>query len=272
MTTAARTDHSTPSRPREDLVRQGVVLVGALVAIAAAFWGSGATGGADQQEVGDGALAADATPVAPGSPAFSIWSVIYTGLLLYALWQALPAQRTRELHRRIGWWVLASLVLNAVWITVVQVGLLGASVPVIVALLVVLVVVMVRLVRRGRADGRLEAVVVDGTAGLYLGWVCVATIANVAAVLASAGFTDPPAGPDVWSVVALGLAGMVGVLLAVWTRGRLAVAAAIVWGLVWVALARRSGDLVSAPAALAAWSAAAAVTVATLVARARRRR
>src|SRR5918998_6980146 len=169
-----------------DIVRQGVVLVGAVLAVVAAFYGSGAAGGPDQQEVGDGALAADATHIAPGSPAFTIWSVIYTGLVLYAVWQVLPSQRHRELQRRVGWWVLASLVLNALWIVVVQAGLLGLSVPVIVVLLAVLVVIMRRLLAR-TPEGWWERLVLDGTMGLYLGWVSVAVAAEVAAVLASAG-------------------------------------------------------------------------------------
>jgi hypothetical protein len=272
MTSSIATDRDPrTAAAREDVVRQVVVLVGAIVATAAAFWGSGATGGPEQQEVGDGALAADATPVAPAAPAFSIWSVIYTGLAVYAVWQALPAQRTRELHRRIGWWALASMVLNALWIGVVQVGLLELSVPVIAALLAVLAVLMVALVRRGRPDDRFEAVVVDGTMGLYLGWVCVATVANVAAVLASVGFTDPPGGADLWGVLAVAVAGGVGVALAVWSRGRVAIGLAIAWGLAWIAVGRTAGELVSAPTGIAAGVAAGVVLVVTALVAVRRR-
>ena len=43
------------------------------------------------EESSGGALAADATLLAPASPAFSIWSVIYGGLAAYTIWQWLPA-------------------------------------------------------------------------------------------------------------------------------------------------------------------------------------
>lgn len=258
----APTRHATTA----DVVRQVTVLVGSLVAIVGAFAGSGAFGGPEQSQVGDGALAADATYVAPGQPAFSIWSVIYTGLLVYAVWQALPGRRADPRQRSVGWLVLASMLLNALWIFVVQTDLLALSVPVIVALLVVLVAVHLRLVA-GPARGRLEAVVLDGTMGLYLGWVAVATIANVAAVLAAERVTQLGLGPEAWSVVVLTVAAAVGVGLAVHGRGRLAVGAAMTWGLAWIAVARATDEPASTTVAVAASAAAAVVAVATVALR-----
>lgn len=255
---------------RADRVRQLTVVVGALLAVAAAFVGSGAAGGPSQPEIGDGALAPEATLVAPGRPAFAIWSVIYTGLVLWAVRQALPARGADPRERSTGWLLLASLVLNACWITVVQAGLLGWSVPVIVVLLGVLAVLATRL---AAAPGprALDRVLVDGTAGLYLGWVSIATVANVAAVLASAGWTDPWPGAQAWAVAVLVVAAAVGGLLArtvgrTWSAvGRWAVAAALAWGLVWVAVARSTGEPQSAVTATAAGLAAAVVLGAAAV-------
>lgn len=266
---APPTTSSTASRGSRDAIRQAVVLVGALLATFAGYWGSGAGGGRSQQEVGDGALSADATPVAPGEPAFGIWSVIYLGLVAYAVWQALPAQRDDARQRRTGWLVLASMVLNAAWIGVVQADLLAVSVLVIVVLLVVLLLVVARLGERA-TGGPVEAVVVDGTIGLYLGWVTVATVANAFAVAVAAGFDATSPAADVWAVVGLATAGAAGVGYAVWTRGRLAIGAAIAWGLVWVVVARTTGEPRSVPAAVAAGVAALVVVVATASARRRR--
>ena len=65
------------------------------------------------------------------------------------------------------------------------------------------------------------------------------------------------------------VAGLVGVLIALWGRGRLAPMASVAWGLAWVAVARFEGPLVSVPTAVAAVVAAAAVVVVTVVVRAR---
>src|SRR6478735_8615191 len=130
-----------------DRVRQSAVIAGAVVAVIGAVVGSGAVGGTPIPQVAGGALSADATLLAPAGPAFAIWSVIYAGLVAYAIWQALPSQAARERQRRAGFWVLGSLLLNAAWILSVQAGQLAISVVAIVALLVVLIATYVTLRR-----------------------------------------------------------------------------------------------------------------------------
>ena len=243
------------------------VAVSAVVAVVGAFVGSGAAGGTPIQDAAGGALSASSTAIAPDGPAFSIWSVIYVGLLAYAVRQCFRTADD-DRHARLAVPVVLSLLLNAAWILSVQFGFLWLSEPIIVALLVVLVWVFA-ILRRTRPSGVVSAIVTDGTFGLYLGWVCVATAANTAAVLTAAGFRGFGLGQDVWGVLVAAVAGLVGVLLAVWGRGRLAPTAALAWGLAWVAVARLDGPLVSTPTAVAAVVAAAAAVVVTLVVRAR---
>ncbi|QHF23110.1 tryptophan-rich sensory protein [Rathayibacter sp. VKM Ac-2804] len=258
---------ATTSPTRADRIRQSTVAVSAVLAIVGSFLGSGAAGGTQIQDAAGGALSASSTPVAPDGPAFAIWSVIYAGLLGYAIWQFLPSQTTRTRHRRLGYWAAASLLLNAAWILVVQAGLLALSVVVIALLLAVLARIFV-LLRSTRTGGGVDAVLTDGTFGLYLGWVCVATVANVTAGLVGAGIgsADGP-GAAPWAVVVLLVAALIGVLIAVTGRGRIAPMLSLCWGLVWVAVGRFSGELVSVPAGTAALIAAAVVLVATLLLR-----
>lgn len=249
------------------MVRQLAVAVGAAVAVATSLVGSGALGGTPIAEAAGGALSADATLVAPAGAAFSIWSVIYAGLVAFAVFQALPSRRGDPRQRRVGWLVLASLLLNAGWILCVQAGLVAVTVPVIVALLAVLVLAWTRLLRTP-ATSLAEAVVVDGTVGVYLGWVSIATVANVAAALADAGMDPSGAAATAWALAVLAVAAGVGVLLAVAGSGRFAPAAALAWGLSWIAVGRV--DDPAAPAvAVAAALAAAVALVATLAARVR---
>ncbi|MBO3095374.1 tryptophan-rich sensory protein [Cellulomonas dongxiuzhuiae] len=260
----------------QDRVRQVTVLVGAVVAVVGATVGSGAFGGQPIAEAAGGALSATATPVAPDSPAFSIWSVIYTGLAVFAIVQALPRNGADPRLRAISWWVLASMLLNALWIAAVQVGSVAGSVVVIVVLLGVLATMYVRLVRLPHTR-TLPSVVTDLTVGLYTGWVSVATLANTAAFLADAEVSELGLGATGWSVVLVSAAALLAVTYGAYGRRRptlvLPIGLAMAWGLTWIGLGRTNGplfdDTVATAAFVAAGVALLAPVVATLAARRR---
>ena len=266
---------STPSSPvldspapseQSDIVRQLLVVISLTIAIVGAVVGSGVLGGTPIGDAAGGAFGPDATLIAPAGGAFAIWTAIYLGLAAYTVWQALPSVRENARQRILGPPIAVSLVLNAIWILAVQFGLVWASVVIIVALLAVLALTFRRVIlTRTFSSGWVESVVVDGTVGLYLGWVCVATAANVAVSLTAAGFTGWGLAPEAIAVVVLAVAGAVGVALAVAGRGRLAPAAALGWGLVWVAVSRTTGELQSSTVATTAIIAAVVVVLATVV-------
>ncbi|WP_228479408.1 tryptophan-rich sensory protein [Microbacterium atlanticum] len=266
MSTTTTTYHGS-ARTR-DIARQVLILVSSVLAIVAAFVGSGAFFGTPIQQASGGFLDADSTLIAPGTGAFRIWSVIYTGMLAYAIWQALPGQRSDERQKRIGWWVAASLILNAVWIGVVQAGLLYLSLPVIVLLLIVLCRIFV-ILRRTTPKNTIETIVADGAIGLYLGWIIIATAANATAILVAAGFDGFGIAPEIWSSFVLGAAAAIGIALAFWGGGRLAPAASLCWGIAWVAVARYADDPYSPTTAIAAIIAVALIVVATVITRVR---
>ncbi|WP_341358577.1 TspO/MBR family protein [Georgenia sp. M64] len=260
---------------RADRVRQVAVTISLVLCVVGSMIGVGVFGGTPIQDAAGGLLAADATHLAPASPAFSVWTVIYLGLGAYTVVQLLPGRAADSLFRKVGWPAAASMLLNAAWILVVQAGLVALSVAVIVALLAVLVLIFLRLgVAHGRR--RLDRVVVDGTFGAYLGWVSVATVANIAAALLGAGFTGAGL-PQVLSVAMLAVVAVVGVGLALVggagrmsAVGRYGVAATMVWGLVWIGVGRTQGEPLAPVTAYAAWAAAAVIAAVTLL-RSRRR-
>ncbi|HEY4535521.1 MAG TPA: TspO/MBR family protein [Enteractinococcus sp.] len=241
-----------------------------VTAIVLSFLGSGALGGTPISEAANGALSADATPFAPAGPAFSIWSVIYAGLLGYAIYQLLPAQRQRSSrhaarHASLRPWAAASALLNATWIGVVQVGIVWASVIVIGILLVVLVRILM-ILRKTRTHTKTDALLTDGTFGLYLGWVAVATTANIAAWVSTFG-VDKFTGWEWAAVAIIAVVMLIGLGLAVYSRGRIAPALAISWGVTWLAIARMEGQYESPIIVWAAFIAAAVVLAATVIIR-----
>lgn len=244
-----------------DRVRQLTVTVSEAFCIIGTLVGTGVIGTRVAESSG-GALAADATHLAPAGPAFSIWSVIYLGLFAYTIWQWLPSQAGERRHRAIGWLVAASMVLNAAWLLVTQVGWIAVSVVVIVLLLACLATLMISL-REISPTSNADRVITDATIGLYLGWVTVAVCANVAAALAAGGIRPQPLVADWLAVGVIVVATAVGVALARWTGGRLAISAAMAWGLAWITVGRLTDEPHSLPAAIAAGAGAVVILAVT---------
>ena len=262
---------TSPRPTTTDRVRQVVVTVSEVLCLYGTLVGVGVLGTSVQTSSG-GALSAQATRIAPAGPAFSIWSVVYLGLFLYTIWQWLPVQAASQRMRATGWLAAVSMLLNAGWLLVTQQGWIWVSVVVIVAL----VLVLGELVRRltaipptaspSTASGwrRAELVVVDGTFGLYLGWVAVATAANVTAALVSSGVNPSAAVSDVLAVVVIAVVAALSVVISRAFGGRYAVAAASAWGLVWIAIGRTTSEPASTVTAVAAVVAALVVVAAAL--------
>lgn len=249
-----------------DLLRQLWVTASAALCVYGTLLGFGVIG-TPVEESSSGALSADATLLAPGGPAFSIWSVVYLGLAAYTVWQWLPAQRTDERARRTGWLAVASMLLNAAWILVTQAGLVWVSVLVILALAVVLGLVVQRLAGLPAEGSLAERIVIDGTFGAYLGWVTVASCANVAAAGAASGWTVGPMADQFLAAAVLAMAACLGVVYARRLGGRLAIALAFGWGLAWIAIARLTDVPHSPIVGTAAIFAAVVVLASNLLAR-----
>ncbi|MEH3075461.1 MAG: tryptophan-rich sensory protein [Quadrisphaera sp.] len=264
----------TADQRSSDGTRTAAVAVSAVVAVVGGFLGSGAVVGTPIAQAAGGALSASSTLVAPAGPAFAIWSVVYAGLVALAVHQLLPSQRHDERQRATGWWVVASLLLNAAWILVVQAGSVLGSLVAILALLAVLVVAFSRLrstasSRRGGARSSLQPLLLDGVIGLYLGWVSIATVANASAALVAGGAPATGALATALAVVVLVVAAGVGWVLAVAGRGRVAPALSLAWGLAWIAVGRWSGQPEAPVVSVVAVVAAVLVLAAPLVVRAR---
>ena len=256
-------DRPTATAPTgADRGRQVAVTAAEIFCIVGTLVGVGVIGTRVEESSG-GALAADATLLAPLGPAFSIWSVVYAGLAAYTVWQWLPSSATDPRARATGWLAVASMVLNAGWLLVTQQGWLWASVVVILALVVVLGLLVQRLADLGPAPSVVQRVVVDGTFGLYLGWVAVATCANITATLVEEGVeTSTLVGEVVAAAVIVVVVGVVAVVVAR-TGARWTVAGAAAWGLAWIAVGRLTDEPASTLVGIVAAIAAAAVLAIT---------
>jgi hypothetical protein len=258
-TNAPRPNPEVTTLTSADQVRRIAVVVAEVLCVSAPSSASACSARGSRSH--QGARAATATLIAPAGPAFGIWSVIYAGLLGYAVWQLPARNATRDRVRSTGWLAAASMLLNAAWLLVTQQGWIWVSVVVILALALVLGLLVVRL---GAEPARSwpERIVLDWTFGLYLGWVAVATCANVTAALVDSGVDLGTVGSQVAAVVVLVVAAGRGVVFARRLGARWAIAIAMAWGLAWIAV----GRLASEPSSVATGVAAAAAAVVVLAA------
>ena len=67
----------------------------------------------------------------PAGYVFAIWGLIYIGLIAYAIFQALPAQRDNLRLQSIFWPVIVGSIANIVWIILWHYDRLALTVPVI---------------------------------------------------------------------------------------------------------------------------------------------
>ncbi len=229
-----------------------------VVTLSAVFMGLGTLAGfgvigTRVEDSAGGAFSADATLLTPATQAFSIWSLIYVGLAGYVIWQW-TALRNPEASQ-IAWLASTSMVLNAIWLGVTQLGWIWPSVAVILTLAVVLGMIMDKL-SDTQPKSLVERIFVYGTFGAYLGWVTVASVPNVAIALISAGVDPGAPWAETITIAVLAVAAGIGVLFAIRLGARWSVTAAMSWALAWIAIARLSGPLYSTPVAIAAIAAA----------------
>lgn len=119
----------------------------------------------------------------PAPYVFSIWGVIYVGLIAYAVYQALPAQRDNPRLAAIDVPFLIASAANIGWIFAWHYERFSLSLLIMLALLTSLLAIYLRLgIGRQRVPPP-ERWAVHVPFSIYLGWITVATIANATAVL-----------------------------------------------------------------------------------------
>ena len=118
------------------------------------------------------------TLVTPAGYAFSIWSLIYLGLVAFSVYQLLPANVAR--FRRIRSLYILSCALNCAWLYFWHSEQIIVCFAIIVALCLTLLAIN-GIVRE--PESLVDGWIVKGTFGIYFGWVTAATLVNFAIML-----------------------------------------------------------------------------------------
>ena len=171
----------------------------------------------------------------PAGYVFSIWGIIYIGLIAYTVFQALPSQKENPRLQATGWWVVLGGLANSAWIFLWHfeqfVGTLGAM----LILLATLIAIYLRMGINQFKVSTGETWAVRVPFSIYLGWITVATIANFTDVLDYIGWNQFGISAAVWMVIILAAVVVISGLMN-FLRRDVAFAVVLLWALAGIAV------------------------------------
>ena len=171
----------------------------------------------------------------PAAYVFAVWAAIYAFQAAYVVYQALPAQKTNPLHRRIAPWYLLISIANTTWIFLWHYQQFTLSNFAMITLLVGLI--MLYLITRvgGERPTRAHFWLLRVPFSLYLAWITVATVVNVTQWLNWFGWGRFGLGELTWGLTMLLVATLIASLMA-WRFRDIAFVCVIVWAYIGIAV------------------------------------
>jgi benzodiazapine receptor len=199
----------------------------------------------------------------PPGYVFSIWSVIYALAIIFMIYQARPSQREEPYLVQIGFLYLVGAVANVSWLFIFQYsyGVPQLFIVTLIPMTVLLLCLLAIYQRVGigkKVVSRNRKLAVDLSISVYLGWISLAIIANIASVLNVLIPGIPMPTQALWTTFVVVVALIITVLM-VWTRRDFAFGLVVIWASIGIALNRNEILLISTT------SIAAAATIAILI-------
>lgn len=183
----------------------------------------------------------------PAGFTFSIWGVIYIALIAFIFYQIKQAfSRRNAPHHfitKIGWLFFISCLANAGWILAWHYQYIGLSLGIMVTILASLMGIYLSLeigIDKKRANSS-EKAFVHIPFSIYLGWITVATIANVTTFLVDLGWTGFGVSEAIWAAIMLAIGTVIGLKM-LQNRKDTAFALVLVWAYFGIVYKRMSID------------------------------
>jgi hypothetical protein len=179
----------------------------------------------------------------PAGLTFAIWGVIYVLLGIFVAYQLIPSVR-RDAHKsqfvqRIGPLFFISSLANIGWIFAWQYRIIPLSLVFMLILLGCLLAIYLRL-NVGKSEApRAEKHFVHLPFSVYLGWITIATIANVTALLVDINWNTFGLGEQFWAVAVI-VVGIAIALSILFTRRDIYYCLVVDWALLGILLKRLS--------------------------------
>lgn len=185
--------------------------------------------------------------ITPANYAFAIWGLIYLGLLAFAIYQALPAQRQNSQLRQMGYLVAIASVSQIIWVFFFLYNLFALSFVAMLGILLPLIGAYQSLRNGDRNPGRQQKWFVLLPISIYLAWISVATIVNGAIVLDYWNWNGWGISAQIWTVIMLLVATAIAVTVSI-KKMDLAYTGVFVWAFVAIAVRNSNNLLIAATA------------------------
>lgn len=179
----------------------------------------------------------------PAGYVFSIWGIIYLGWIIFIIFQFQPSQKESPRLRRLGYLFALSNLANAAWLFCWHYNRFGLSVIVMLLLLGLLIASYLRLNVNRTAVTRLEFWSVDVMFSIYLGWITVATVANITDWLYFVEWNGFGIAAQTWAIILLAVASLLGIAMA-WKRHDAGYLFVLVWAFIGIAVKQVSAPMV----------------------------
>jgi hypothetical protein len=181
----------------------------------------------------------------PAGITFSIWSVIYLVLLIFCIYQVRslfskrPEPHLAMILDAIEYLFVMNAIFNALWIVAWHYEILPLSIGMMIGILGTLIQINKNLRPvQPYISGGLK-VIVKASFGLYFGWICIATIANVTAVLVAYGIMPTGLSGQSWTCIMVLVGSAIGFIATINVRNGF-VGLAIIWALIGIIIARNN--------------------------------
>ena len=179
----------------------------------------------------------------PAGYVFSIWAVIYSGLIIYTIYQALPSQRENKVLNQIAPYYWFSSLANIVWIFLWHYEIFSLTWIVMLVLLGSLILLYLAFSRARDRLNTKEKAFIKLPFSIYLGWISVATVANITQVLFYFDWNSWGLSPQIWTAIMLSVATLLGALMLFRERD-IAYTIVLIWAFIGIAVKQADVTLV----------------------------
>jgi hypothetical protein len=166
----------------------------------------------------------------PAGITFSIWGVIYLLLAVFCVLQFTWADKASIEILQVPF--ALTCILNSLWIVFWHYQKVSISVFVIIAFLITLIYM-------NKQISSLPVGILKSIFGVYLGWLCIATIANITALLVYFNWHGGPLSEETWSIIMI-LAGAVIASLAIYSFRNPFIGLSVIWAFTGIIIKRHS--------------------------------